>query len=52
MNIICKSLNNSPQDQHMAAPNEFLNKNVSDIIYLLKVPLSEYPLIMVEVRLF
>ncbi|KAG1178130.1 hypothetical protein G6F71_002073 [Rhizopus microsporus] len=50
INIICKSLNNSPQDHYMAAPSEFLNKSACDVLYLPKVALSEYPPIIVEVQ--
>ncbi|ORE03556.1 hypothetical protein BCV72DRAFT_308107 [Rhizopus microsporus var. microsporus] len=50
INIICKSLNNSPQDHYMAAPSEFLDKNACNVLYLPKVALSEYPPIIIEVQ--
>lgn len=50
INIICKSLNNSPQYYYMTAPSEFLNKSACDVLYLPKVALSEYPPIIIEVQ--
>ncbi|EIE81080.1 hypothetical protein RO3G_05785 [Rhizopus delemar RA 99-880] len=48
--IICKNINNSPQNHYMAASSEFLNKSACDVLYLLKVALSEYPPIIVEIQ--
>ncbi|KAI9486354.1 MAG: hypothetical protein EXX96DRAFT_40301 [Benjaminiella poitrasii] len=50
INILCKSVNNSPQDHYMAAPSEFLDKSACDVLYLPKMALSEYSPIIVEVQ--
>ncbi|KAI9470922.1 MAG: hypothetical protein EXX96DRAFT_586227 [Benjaminiella poitrasii] len=50
INIICKSLNNSRQDNYMATLSESLNKSACDGLYLPKVDLSEYLPIIVEVQ--
>ncbi|KAI8977666.1 hypothetical protein BDF20DRAFT_976172 [Mycotypha africana] len=49
INILCKSVNNSPQDHYMAAPSEFF-KSACDVLYLPKMTLSEYSPIIVEVQ--
>lgn len=50
INIICKSLVNSPEDEYTAAPNKFLNKCACDVLYLPKDIASEPPPTTIEVQ--